>query len=621
MESFRNLIRGWLGKLLLILFLTPFALVGIEGYFSGGQQADAAKTVNGQVISKKELDNETQGLKNYYLKAAQVDESLLNLPFIENQALERLISQKLLAQQAAELGISLSDEQIMSKIAQVPEFQENGKFSPERLKQYLSSQGIQSAAWLEDLRQGNGVQLLSSGIISTALVSKLDTQQLVDLQAEKRSLFLSSIKLDADKSKIQVSEQEIANYYNKHPNQFKQLAKVDVDFVVVSPSMFDQTQTAVTDAELQQAYAQFVEKRKKDFQHEVKHILFEVNAKRTDAESKKLADEVYAKIKAGMSFGDAVNQYSDDATSKTKGGTVTYVAGTYGESFDQAVTASNGQPTQPIKTAAGYHIIESKPISEAIPTFEAERERLTAELAKTKQANYFMDQVNRLNESVMNNDALDVVSQEVKASKVETAKGLSLLSNHPLMADPAIKLKMFSEEVKNGERNAMPNMQLANGDAVWIKVRNYTAAGVQPLADAKARVKVLVTEQKALDAAKAKIANVLADFKTLPAQQVLAKHSLSFEDIGGFTRQQGLKREISRAAFSLPAPKAGMWSVTTAALPNELVIVAVADVSKSEADTLPVEQQQELAKLYQSQRGQQLLKNYTDYLESKAKVK
>ena len=29
MESFRKVIKGWLGKALLILFLTPLALVGI----------------------------------------------------------------------------------------------------------------------------------------------------------------------------------------------------------------------------------------------------------------------------------------------------------------------------------------------------------------------------------------------------------------------------------------------------------------------------------------------------------------------------------------------------------------------------------------------------------------
>ena len=57
MESFRKLIKGWLGIALLVLFLTPLALVGIEGYFSGSKKTDVAKTVNGQDISNKDLDD------------------------------------------------------------------------------------------------------------------------------------------------------------------------------------------------------------------------------------------------------------------------------------------------------------------------------------------------------------------------------------------------------------------------------------------------------------------------------------------------------------------------------------------------------------------------------------
>ena len=66
MESFRKVIKGWLGKVLLVLFLTPLALVGIEGYFSGGSK-DAVKSVNGTDIFQKELENVTKSFKNQYL--------------------------------------------------------------------------------------------------------------------------------------------------------------------------------------------------------------------------------------------------------------------------------------------------------------------------------------------------------------------------------------------------------------------------------------------------------------------------------------------------------------------------------------------------------------------------
>ena len=256
-----------------------------------------------------------------------------------------------------------------------------------------------------------------------------------------------------------------------------------------------------------------------------------------------------------------------------------------------------------------------------MPSFEAEKARLTAELKKTKQQNAFSDTVNSLNEMVVGSDALDVVSQEVKGTKVESVKGFSLASQHPVLSDPSVKVKLFNDDVKNGDRNASSNIQMANGNVVWVKVREYHAAGVQTLAEATPRVRAKLIEEKAFNAAKAKIQKSLDEFKTQPAAEVLAQQQIRFEDAGVFTRAEGrLKREIERAAFSLMPPKQGMWSVTTAALPNELVVVAVSNVNRTTSNALTPEQLQELAKLYQQLRAQQELDDYTQYLKAKADI-
>lgn len=223
---------------------------------------------------------------------------------------------------------------------------------------------------------------------------------------------------------------------------------------------------------------------------------------------------------------------------------------------------------------------------------------------------------------VVGGDSLDAVVQEVKAARVESAKGVTLTTQNPYLSDLNVKAKIFSDDVKNGDRNASSNIQLANGDTIWIKVRDYHPAGIKPLAQATAEVKAKVIEDKAYKAVKTKMSTILADFKTQPAAQVVAKSNVTFENAGVFVRSQGLKRAIERAAFSIPAPtKEGMWSATTAKLPNELVIVAVSNVNANVASELPQEQLTELTKLYQQFRGQQILEDYTEYLKSHAKIK
>ncbi|WP_425916700.1 SurA N-terminal domain-containing protein [Acinetobacter sp. TSRC1-2] len=622
MESFRKVIKGWLGKVLLILFLTPLALVGIEGYFSGGKSEDTAKLVNGQEISKKELETLTKSFKDQYLAYANGDETLLNQSFIQNKAMDTLVARTLLLQQAEELGISLSDAQIEQMVAQQPNFQENGKFSESLYANYLRSVGMTSQALIANLRQDHALKMLTSTFIDYALVSKLDIEQIANLQTEQRTLHLSSIKLDEYKKNVKVTAQEVAAYYNKHQNSFKQVASVDVDYVVLTPANVAPANTQVTEAELQQAYATFVDAQKKDAKPLVKHILIAADT-RSDAEAKKLATDVAAKIKAGMTFAQAAAQYSDDTESKAKGGVVeAYAKGVFGDAFDQAVASlKSAQVSAPIKTQYGYHLIETEAAAVKLPSFETEKPRLMAELQKNKSANAFSDTVNGLNEMVVGSDALDVVAQEVKGVTVQSIKGMTLATQHPVLSDANVKVKLFNDDVKNGDRNASSSIQLANGDTVWVKVRNYHAAGVQTLAEATPRVKAKLIEQKAVDAAKAKIQTALNGFKSQPAATVVAQSNIAFESAGVFTRSQGLKREIERAAFSVPAPKAGMWSVTTASLPNELVVVAVSNVNKTTANALTDDQLNELSKLYQQLRGQQELDDYTQYLKSHAKIK
>ena len=360
MESFRTVIKGWLGKVLLVLFLTPLALVGIEGYFSGSNKADVAKSVNGQDISNKDLESATKNYKDQYLSMVKGDESLLNQPVIQQKALDALIARSLLQQQAEKLGISLSDTQLEQMLAQQPSFQENGKFSQKLYENYLRSVGMTNQALIASLRQDHALKMISSTLLDYALVSQSDLHQLASLQTEQRTLHLASIKLDDYKKGLTASTQEITEYYNKHKNEFKQVASVDVDYVVLSPALLPQTNLNITEADLQQAYKVFVEKQRKDAKREVKHILITTDA-RDAAAAQKIANDVYAKIQGGMSFAQAAAQFSEDPTSKAQGGLVdAYAPGIFSADFDNAVNAlKNGEISKPVKTQYGYHIIEA----------------------------------------------------------------------------------------------------------------------------------------------------------------------------------------------------------------------------------------------------------------------
>ena len=621
MEAFRKVIKGWLGKVLLVLFLTPLALVGIEGYFSGGKSEDTAQLVNGDEISKKELEALTKSFKDQYLSYVNGDETLLNQSFIENKALDSLVARTLLLQQAKKLGISLSDAQIEQMIAQQPNFQENGQFSETLYANYLRSVGMTSQSLIANLRQDHALKMLSTSFLDHALVSKADVQQIANLQTEQRTLHLASIKLDDYKKSIQVSNQEATDYYNKHQNSFKQVASVDVDYVVLPQTSITSTTATVSAAELQAAYDKFVAAQQSNAATQVKHILVTLDG-RSEADAKQRATTAQAEITKGASFAATAQKYSEDPDSKANAGVIEgYSKGVFGDEFDQAVATAKAGETALVKTQYGYHVIQAQAAQANVPSLAQEKPRLEAEILKSKAENAFSDRVNALNELVISSDALDVVSQEVKGVQVQSTNAMTLSTQHAVLSDPSVKGKLFNADVQNGDRNVSSSIQLANGDVVWVKVRDYHAAGVQNLTEALPRVKALLIEKKAAAAATAKIQAALNDFKTQPAATVRAKHQIDFVDAGTFARSQGLlKRDVERAAFSVMPPKEGQWSVTTATLPNELIVVGVSNVQKN-AEALPAEALTELSSLYQKLRAEQELDDYTRYLKSKAKIK
>lgn len=623
MESFRKLIKGWLGIALLVVFLTPLALVGIEGYFGGSKQKDdVAATVNKQDISNKDLEQLTKAYQQQYLQYVKGDESLLNMTALKNSAMNTLVAQALLLQQAQKLGISLSNEQFIQMLQQVPDFQKDGTFSNEIFGNYLRSKGLTKEILINNLRQDRALKMLSGSISNYALLGNNDLSALANLELEERQLYLSSIKLDEYKKNITVSAKEISDYYNQHKENFKNGISVDVDYVVVNPEMFAKELPSVTQSELEQEYTHYVENQKKSAAKIVKHILI-TRDNRSDTEALKLANEIENKLKTGTPFNILAKQYSEDPTSKDKGGNLeNYQTGTLGsQTFDDAVSKlSNGQVSEPVKTNFGYHIIQVEIIAPKIATFDAMKNQLTTDIEKRKTLNLYTDHINALNENIISNDSLDVLSQQVKQSQLKQVKNVTIWNKDIYLSNSNVKAKLFNDDVKNGDRNVSSSIQLPNNEVIWVKVRQYHPQGIQTLAEATLKIREDLISEKAAKLAIDKIQPTLKAFETIPASQALTQSVIKFEKAGMYTRQN-LKKEVANTAFALNTPKEGMWSIGTTKLADEVVVVGVATVKNVDIKSITPEQLQQIKQLYQQTRNEQEMSDYIDYLKSIAKIK
>ncbi|MEC8887469.1 MAG: SurA N-terminal domain-containing protein [Pseudomonadota bacterium] len=621
MEAFRTLIRGWLGKVLLVLFLTPLALVGIEGYFAGGNE-EVAVQVNDQEITKAELDNWIKSQRDQYLQGVGGDETLLNNEVIEAQVYDAAIVRALLIQQAEKLGLTLSDEQLGALLRQQQAFQQDGQFSQQLLDNYLANSRSTINQLLTNFRQQTALSLMTQSLISTSLHSAKDTENLIKMISQERTTHLAEIPLANFAQDFVASNAAMKTYYDKNISDYNRPANLDVQYVVLDKSEFE-NRAEVTEQDLQQTYQAYSANLAKDADREISHILITTD-NRSDEEAAKLAQKIQAELKSGETFEALVQKYSEDPVSKESNGQVEgYTVGAFGDAFDQAVLAlkQNGQTSAPIKTEFGYHIIRLDQLSGVtVPAFASVRDELMSDAKAKKVENMYQDAIGQANETALETDSLEAIAEEYKVS-IQAARNVQANNNDIILSDAQVKQKLFSEQIAEGDRNVSTATSTADGKTVWFKVSDYRAERPFTLEEAKADIQAKLKRAEQVKQAEASVKQLLADFKSKPATEALASSDVSFTDLGPVPRFSGLLPEdLEKVAYSVPVPtKDGFWSANTANVGDFLFVVAVSDVGQNPAFNLTDEQKAQVVNRFDP-RGQNELNDYIEYLRSQAKI-
>lgn len=622
METFRQLIRGWLGKVLLVLFLIPFALVGIEGYFSGqGKEATAVK-VDKTDISQTAVNTAVESQRKQLLEQVQGDESRLNNAAIQKSVVDSLISRAILLQQAKKLGFELNDEQVAQLVRQEPTFQENGQYSEKLFQTYLKNSGASLAQLLNEVREQVALRQLAGGVGETGIVTKTDINRLALIQTEKRSVQVASLPLSEFAGQVNVTNQQITDYFNKNSKKYVLPENVDLDYVELDNTALA-SQVQVSDADLQAQYQAMQAKSSGKEERHVQHILIEVNAKTPDATAKQQIEKIAARLKAGEDFGTVAKQTSQDAGSAANNGDLGLISkGSFLGAFDDtAFSLPVNQVSNPVRSDSGYHLIKVSEIKkEAVASFESLKTQLEVQARQAKLDELYSNTVNQLNDIAVGTDNMQDLAKTQKLI-VNSLKGVSKSNATAPINNPAVKAALFNEDVVQGEHKVSTGIEIEPGKTIWVKVNAYHPARAKTLIEATPEIKQVLTQDALKAKAELKAQGIIQALQTKNPAQAQQENNIAFRDIGQVSRLSGAPIDLERKIFSLPKPKVNQWSAGTLVQGNNLLIVAVSSVEAGNADTLQEEQRQQLSSSLSSLRGQQDLADYVYYLKSKAKIK
>lgn len=622
MESFRSLIKGWLGKVLLVLFLTPLALVGIEGYFQGNGNDKSAIEVNKTEISQNVLDAAIDSQQKQLLQQVQGDASQLNDEAIKKSVTNSLISRALLLQQAKKSGFELSDQQVAQLIRQEPTFQQDGKYSDELFQNYLRSTQTSLAQILNDVREQVALRQLAGGINDSGLASKADIDRLAVIQTEKRTVHIASLPLESFAKDIKITDKQIADYYKQNKKQYTVPENVDVNYVILNKDSLA-NQVTITDADIQAQYAALQAKSGSSEERNIQHILIEVNDKTSDAQAKQQIQKIATRIKAGEDFGKVAAEVSQDAGSATNNGELGFLAkGSFPGPFDDtAFSLAVNQVSKPVRSDAGYHLIKVTEVKKSdLASLESMRPALETQARQAKLDEIYSEAVNSLNDLAVDTDNIQDLAK-AQQLVVNSTKTVAKNSQMAPFNNPLVKDVLFSDEVIQGEHKISTGIDIDPNQTLWVKVTNYRPGREQTLAEANNQIKQTLELQTRLAKAKTKAQAIIDGLKTKEPAQVQQQHAVNFQNIGEVSRMSGAPLELERTIFRLPTPNNGKWSAGYYQQGDNLIVVAVSKVIAGDPNSLKPEERQQLMTTLSGLRGQQDLADYVQYLKSKAKIK
>ncbi|HKN00827.1 MAG TPA: SurA N-terminal domain-containing protein [Candidatus Binataceae bacterium] len=340
-------------------------IMAFWGFGGGGlfNTVHPIATVNGRQILGDQVDRAaTQIRQNVQQMYGASAPAVLKSINIRQEAVDGLIEQQLIGEEARHLGISISDEALQEKIAKEPVFQRDGQFDFDTYQDVLRTNNLQPSEYENGERDRMIAETLRHMIDSGVQVSDDEARHAYNLRNERIGLRYAEIPFSDFTAKISPTESQIADYYKRNAEQFREPERVKLLYVHYEPLVLAAKYTP-PDKEIQGYYNRNAKTR---FTHpdqvHARHILIAVPAGATDNEkaaAKTKALDVLKQAQSGGDFAKLAAKYSDDPSNKLQGGDLgSFGRGQMVKPFEDAVFAMKPGQITLVETRFGFHIVK-----------------------------------------------------------------------------------------------------------------------------------------------------------------------------------------------------------------------------------------------------------------------
>jgi len=502
-----------------------------------------------RITYKRLIDQVRQSFGN------NANEELIKSLQLEQKALDQLVDNLLMRQEASELDIQVSDEALSQAIRNISAFQVAGVFDPRRYQIILSSNNLTPESFETSQRDALLIQKLNTFI--TAGVKVSDAEAVEWFKWNNATVNLDFFLLEDDRYKdIAVTDEEIAQYFETGKDTYKTDPALKVRYLKFDPKLFV-SQVEISDDEIGEYYDEHPAEFQNPKTVEARHILIKVDPQAGPedvAKAKERIESILQKAKNGQDFAELAKQFSE-GPSKDKGGHLgSFRREAMVKPFsDKAFSMKAGDISDPVKTQFGWHIIKVEKVNDASTTSLADatggiHQKLAADYSK----NLAYDSAESVFDATFEGNQLEAIATEHNLSLITT--DFFTRQSPPQGVQKKAEFAGAAFNLTEGEVSDIQDF----GDGYYImEIVEKRPAQIPELSVVEQKVKADLIREKKDEKAKADAEAVLAALKDgVSPQEVGNQFDLKPEVSGFFKRNDaipdiGYERDLARMAFEL----------------------------------------------------------------------
>ena len=514
--------KSWLIKALIAIIAVVF--VFYFGYsFRAGRAAKFAY-VNGETISEAEYQKAYRNLVEQLQREYRGlwNENLIKVFDLKNRAMETLINQKLVSQEAKKIGLDVTEKEVQEKIMAYPPFQIRGRFDEGRYRSLLQNNRMKpeefEALIAQELFQGKIQQFL----MTFSPVTEKEVLDQYTYANRKVKISYALFQPDRYKGSVNIDQSGMEKYFEEQKERYRIPEKIKITYVVFDPELYKKD-PKVDEEQIRDYYEENIDLFKETKQVKAKHILFKLGETASQEEEAKVKEKalgVLKRAKEGEDFSQLAKRFSEDPGTKEDGDLGYFAADQMVKPFESAAFAlKKGEISDLVRTPFGYHIIKVEDVKEAkTKTFEEVREQIAQKLISIGAADEAHDKALIFFDQMPYETSLAGYAPEHKQKATETDYFSQKDSIPGIEGDEKLKQTLFS--LMENEASEVMEVQ---GKFYIFQVTGRKPSALPTSQEVADRLKTDYTSHLAMQEAKAAAEQFLARLKEGKDWTVLSK--------------------------------------------------------------------------------------------------